>query len=74
MGKNKTAIVTGGSRGIGRAVALKFAEQGYDVCITYISNQDAATNIVKKIESLGSTAIMCQADMTDPKHLGKLTC
>ena len=42
MGYNKKAIVTGGSRGIGAGIALKLAEEGYDLAISYASKKDAA--------------------------------
>lgn len=49
--KDKTALVTGGSRGIGRSIALTLAEYGADVAITYASSSEAAEEVKKEIES-----------------------
>ncbi len=60
------AVVTGGSRGIGRAIALRLATQGADVCISYRGNQPAADEVVGAIEALGRRALAVQADAADP--------
>ncbi len=62
---NKVAIVTGGSRGIGKSIALELARQGAKVVINYNSNADAALEVVKEIEALGSQAYASQADVSD---------
>lgn len=62
---NKVAIVTGGSRGIGKSIALELARQGAKVVINYNSNADAANAVVKEIEALGSQAYASQADVSD---------
>ncbi len=62
----KCAIVTGGSRGIGRAIALRLATQGADVAISYRGNEAAATATAGEIEALGRRALAVQADVTDP--------
>jgi NAD(P)-dependent dehydrogenase (short-subunit alcohol dehydrogenase family) len=60
--KNKIALVTGGSRGLGKNMAIALAKKGIDVVITYNSNKDAATAVVKEIQSLGQKAIAFQLD------------
>ncbi|HLR76460.1 MAG TPA: 3-oxoacyl-[acyl-carrier-protein] reductase [Balneolaceae bacterium] len=60
--KNKTALVTGGSRGIGRAIALKLAEYGSNVAITYAHSADAAEEVKQEIEKAGEKCIALQAD------------
>lgn len=60
--EGKTSLVTGGSRGIGRSIALKLAELGSDVAITYSRSADAANEVVAEIEKLGRKAKAFQAD------------
>ncbi len=62
----KAALVTGGSRGIGRAVALRLARQGADVAFSFKGNADAATATAAEIESIGTKALATQADARDP--------
>lgn len=64
--KDKTAIVTGGSRGLGRAICLGLAAEGAKVCVNYSSNVEAAEDVVAQIETThGSRAIAVQANVTD---------
>lgn len=63
--KGKTALVTGGSRGIGRAIALRLAEAGADVAINYLRNRTAANETVKMIEDIGSQALAIRANVGD---------
>ncbi len=60
--QNKTALVTGGRRGIGKAIALKLAEYGANVAITYAHSTDAAEKVKKEIEQSGSQSFAIQAD------------
>jgi 3-oxoacyl-[acyl-carrier protein] reductase len=64
---NKTALVTGGSRGIGRAIAIRLATQGADVAFTYRGNEAAAKQTVATIEGRGRKALAIQANATDPE-------
>ena len=70
--KEKVAIVTGSSRGIGRAVAIAFAKEGADLVINYTSNEAAAKEVVEQIESLGRNAIMVKADVSNAEEVQKL--
>lgn len=62
MEKRKIALVTGGSRGLGKEMALRIAEKGLDVILTYQDNQDAARNTVRAIEEIGQKAMVIQLD------------
>lgn len=60
--KAKTALVTGGSRGLGKNMALAIAERGIDVVLTYNSSKDEAEKVVSEIQSLGRKAVAFQLD------------
>jgi 3-oxoacyl-[acyl-carrier protein] reductase len=66
--ENKVAIVTGGSRGIGRAVALELAARGAAVVVNYNKSPDAANEVVRMIEEAGGKAAAFQADVSDFKQ------
>ena len=70
---SKKAIVTGGSRGIGRGIALKLAEEGYDVAISYASKEDAAAALARQIkERFGRECYYFQASLEIPGESEKL--
>jgi len=63
--EGKVAIVTGGARGIGRAIALRLAREGASVVVNYLSNQAAADETVSQIQSAGGQAIAAQCDVSN---------
>ena len=62
----RCAVVTGGSRGIGRAIVVRLGEQGADVVFSYRGNATAAADTVAAVEALGRKAIAHQGDVADP--------
>jgi 3-oxoacyl-[acyl-carrier protein] reductase len=70
--ENKVALVTGGSRGIGRAVALELAARGAAVVVNYNKSSEAADEVVKKIQEAGGKAAAFQADVSDFKQADAL--
>ncbi|MFF4017224.1 SDR family NAD(P)-dependent oxidoreductase [Streptomyces sp. NPDC001843] len=67
-----TALVTGGSRGIGAATSRELAARGYRVAVNYFSNREAADQVVKEIEADGGEAVAVQADVHDPRQAAEL--
>lgn len=63
--EGKIAVVTGASRGIGRAIALELARNGADIVVNYNRSSEAAEEVVSTIESLGGRGIAVQADVSD---------
>jgi len=63
--KGKHALVTGGSRGIGRGIALKLAEQGARVAVHYYTNQAAAKDTLERVRKHGGDGVVVQADVTN---------
>ena len=66
--ENKVALITGGSRGIGRAIALEFAVRGAAVVVNYNKSPESAEEVVKQIQSAGGKAAAFQADVSDFKQ------
>jgi NAD(P)-dependent dehydrogenase (short-subunit alcohol dehydrogenase family) len=64
--RDKIALVTGGSRGLGRDMAINLAQKGIDIVITYKNNQQTAESVVAEIESKGRKALSLQLDVADP--------
>lgn len=70
--QGKIAVVTGGSRGIGAAIALKLAACGASVAVNYAKSEKAAKDIVSKVQALGGKASAIQADLSEAKDGKKL--
>jgi len=69
---SKTAIITGASRGVGRATAMALARQGYAVAVNYSASKDEAEDAVQQIESYGGQAIAIQANVVDDTECRQL--
>ena len=63
--KDKVAIVTGGSRGIGEAIVLEFAKQGASVAFNFLKSEEKALDLKKKIEKNGGKALTFRQDVKD---------
>ncbi len=70
--KGKTAIVTGGNSGIGKAIVLGLAEQGASIAIDYVAHPEATEDLERKVASLGDQAIGVDADVSDVEDLERL--
>ena len=70
--KSKAAIITGASRGVGRATAIALARQGYAVAVNYSASKDEAENAVRQIESYGGQAIAVQANVVEDAECRRL--
>ena len=70
--KNRVALVTGASRGIGKGIALAYAREGADIIFTYHSNHKAAEETRLELEALGGRVMMSQTDSADEKAIIKL--
>src|SRR5689334_13685331 len=70
--KNKVAIVTGGSRGIGAAIALELAKNGVNIVINYNSRKELADKMVAEINEFGVEALAVQADVSNSKEAANL--
>ena len=69
MGEKKTVFVTGASRGIGKEVALKYAENGYDVIINYVSDKTDVEALEKEFKEKGADALILKADVSNPEEV-----
>lgn len=68
----KIALVTGSARGIGKAIALKLAEQGADVVVNYVTSEEPAKQLVEQIRALGRRAALVCADAQGAEGIGKI--
>jgi enoyl-[acyl-carrier protein] reductase III len=72
MHENKVALVTGSSRGLGKATAIALAKEGYDIVVNYARSRSAAEETVAEIEALGRKAIMIRANVGDVEKVKKM--
>jgi len=70
--QERVALVTGGSRGLGRAIALNLASSGNKICVNYAANAEAAAEAVSQIVSYGGEAIAVRADVSDVEQVGQM--
>jgi len=70
--KNRISLITGSSRGIGRAIALNFAKEGSDVVVNYVVNDNAAEEVISKIRSMGRRCFSFKADVSKGDNVKKL--
>jgi enoyl-[acyl-carrier protein] reductase III len=70
--EGKVALVTGGSRGIGRAISLKLADMGANIAVNFFSNRKGAREVVEEIRSKGVEAISVRANVGNPEHVEKM--
>ena len=70
--KGKTAVVTGGSRGIGKSIALMLASRGANVVVNYTSSRESAESVVKEIETMGVSGMAVKADVSKAAEVENL--
>jgi len=70
--EGKSALVTGGSRGIGRAIALRLAQTGANVAINYSTQKESALEVVEEIKQLGVNSLALQADISQTDQVKKM--
>ena len=64
MLKDKCAVITGASRGIGKAIAIKFAKEGANIVINYRNNEEEALKVKEELDALGSKTLVVKADVS----------
>ena len=70
--KNKVALITGGSRGIGKAIAMEFGNLGYHIAFNYFRNHDAAEQTQLEIENLGVRCLKLRAHLAEPDQIANM--
>src|SRR2546429_9044318 len=70
--RGKTALVTGGSRGIGRGIALKLADSGAKVAVHYYQKEDQAKATLEQLRACGSDGFVVQADVSKPEEIRRI--
>jgi NAD(P)-dependent dehydrogenase (short-subunit alcohol dehydrogenase family) len=69
---NRVALITGGSRGIGRGIGLRLAKEGARIAISYLSNKAAAQQSLRQLQALGADCVAVETDVTDPTKAEQL--
>ncbi len=70
--QGKNALITGGSRGIGRAVSIRLASEGANIAVNYVSREESARDTLQQIESAGGRAILAPGDVSDPEQVREM--
>jgi len=70
--ENKVALITGASRGIGRAIALLFAKEGAKVVVNYLNSKEKAEEVVNQIKEIGSDAMAVKADVSKENEVKQM--
>lgn len=68
----RTALVTGSSRGIGKAIAIKLAEEGFNIIVNYLLDANSATDTAKQISEIGARCLIVKADVSNPAEVSAL--
>jgi 3-oxoacyl-[acyl-carrier protein] reductase len=70
--RRKTALITGGARGIGKMIALRLAEDGYNIALNYLKSEIEAINLAGELEKLGAEVLILKGDITDLSYIPDL--